>query len=198
MESILATFELALFIVLPLILFYQRMGLGAKEWVPKVVMLYLTWFFSYALLHELCHLAASWLTGVTILECRLVPHYWEGDFRNAWIKSEFHNDTQLFFSPAAPYLRDLLFLAAGWLMFRKRVMRGTFWEGLLLVLFILSPVYDVFNNYFASVLGSRNDFSTMARSVGTFPVHLFGILLVAGGIIILWNLVASIKKQRDI
>jgi hypothetical protein len=55
MEQLIATIELALIIVLPLILFYRQMKLAPGNIFLKVVLLYLTWFFTYALLHELCH-----------------------------------------------------------------------------------------------------------------------------------------------
>jgi hypothetical protein len=198
MDTIIGTIELALIIVLPLIIFYQKLNRSTKIYVPYVALLYLTWFFSYALMHELCHIAGSWVTGAKIIDYQLIPKYLEGDFSNAFVKSEFKNSLQLFVSPASPYLRDLLFIFAGYIIFRRKNLSGSFLEGLLLVLFILSPVYDVFNNYFAFVLGAQNDFSTICKTAGSFVTHAMGLSIILAGVYILYILFVRTKKHADI
>jgi hypothetical protein len=196
MDTIIGTIELALIIVLPLIIFYQKLNRSIKIYAPYVALLYLLWFFSYALLHELCHMFGSWITGAKIIDYQLFPKYLEGDFSNAFVKSEFKNSLQLFVSPASPYLRDLVFICTGYLIFRRKNLSGSFMEGLLLVLLILSPVYDVFNNYFAFILGARNDFSTICKTTGSFVTHAMGLLIIFAGIFILWDLFARIKNLQ--
>lgn len=196
MEKAIGTIELALILVLPLILFYQRMARAPGSWVPFVAMQYLLWFFSYALLHEMCHVLGSWITGAKIIEYQLIPEYWKGDFTHAFVKSEFTTSLQLLISPASPYLRDLVFIFIGFLLFRSRQITGSFMDGFWLVLFVLSPVYDVFNNYFAFVLGARNDFSAIARMAGAPLTHAFGWFVLLLGILILGNLFAGIKNRR--
>jgi hypothetical protein len=198
MEQLIATIELALIIVLPLILFYRQMKLAPGKIFLKVVLLYLTWFFTYALLHELCHVCGSWITGAEIVEHRLVPHYWEGDYKNAYVKSIFTNDTQGFISPFSPYFRDLIFLGTGYFLLRRRKLTGSFADGLIIVLFVLSPIYDVFNNYFGFVLGARNDFNAMNKVAGMVWTNAIGLLFTLTGIYIVGWLFVKLKKLADI
>lgn len=47
--------------------------------------------------------------------------------------------------------------------------------GLLLVMMILSPIFDIGNNYFAYLLGSMNDFNALGESSSKLFSHLIGI-----------------------
>jgi len=198
MEQLIVSVELALIIVFPLILFYKQMKKSNGKIFLYVGLLYLIWFFTYALLHELCHVCGSLLTGSEIVEHRLVPHYWEGDYKNAYVKSLFTNSLQGFISPFSPYFRDLVFLGIGYFLLWNRKITGTFGDGLLIVLFVLSPIYDVFNNYFGFVLGARNDFNAMNKVAGYFWTNSIGILFTLTGIFLLGWLFVRIKKHADI
>jgi hypothetical protein len=47
--------------------------------------------------------------------------------------------------------------------------------GLILVIMILSPLFDIGNNYFAYLLGSMNDFNALGESSANLFSHLIGI-----------------------
>jgi hypothetical protein len=154
MDDLIVTTELALIIVLPLIVFYQRLCVNYRRYALYVVLVCSIWFATYSLLHESSHLFTSWITGARIGDYRLIPRFWEGDFKNAYVNAELESRFQRFVSPASPYLRDMIFLFVGYAVLKRPGRLHALISGLTLVLFVLSPLYDVVNNYVAFARGS--------------------------------------------
>lgn len=198
MSNIINTVELAVFLILPLILYYQKMQISARIYIPYIAAIYFIWFATYALLHESCHVLGSWITGARIMECRLIPHFWEGDIKNAYVQSELVNKYQLFFSPIFPYLRDILFLYIGYIILKRYTIKNSFITGLVLTVFVLSPIFDVFNNYFAFALGAKNDFYCISGVIGQMGVHVIGLFFTLAGLAVLWKIFQMIGKQPNI
>jgi hypothetical protein len=69
---------------------------------------------------------------------------------------------------------------------------------LIIILFILSPLFDVFNNYFAFVLGAQNDFYGIKGTIGYFWTHTIGLLLTFAGMLTLWRVLVIYRKHPDI
>jgi hypothetical protein len=109
MDKIIFTIELAIIIVLPLIIFFQIINKSFKIYVLYVVLLFLVWFATYSLLHELCHTFGSWLTGAKIKDYQLIPGFWKGDYKTGYVNSVFEDGFQSFISLIYPYFRDLIF-----------------------------------------------------------------------------------------
>ena len=195
-DNIINTIELALLIILPLIIYFQRMNTGYKTYILYVTALYLLWFSTYSLFHELCHIFGSLITGVTINDYQLIPRFWQGDFKNGYVNSVFHNNLQLFISPVSPYVRDIICLWIGYIILKRITILRTFVTGLVLIFFILSPIYDVFNNYFAFVLGARNDFNGIATAIGRFGAHAIGAGFTLAGIVVLYMTALPILKRQ--
>jgi hypothetical protein len=130
----------------------------------------------------------SWITGARIYDYQLIPRFWEGDYKNGYVKSELENGLQLFFSPISPYLRDVIFLATGYVILKKIKITHSFVTGLVIILFVLSPLYDVFNNYFAFVLGAKNDFNCIRGTIGSGWTHVIGLVFTLTGIIVVWRI----------
>lgn len=173
---IISAIEIALLIILPLIIFYQRSKLTRKQYIINIALLYLIWYFSYAGLHELCHMFGSWITGTKILNYQLIPPFWKGDFKTAYVNPQFENNIQAVVSVIMPYLRDIIFLIIGfWLLIRKRI-NNHFIKGLILILFILSPLFDIINNYSVFVLLSFGDFNELSIRLGALYVNVIGLL----------------------
>jgi hypothetical protein len=192
MNNFINTIELALIIILPLILYFQRVQIGYKNYVYAAI-LYLIWFVTYSLFHELCHVFGSWITSAKITDYQLIPRFWEGDFKNGYVKSDLQNGYQLFFSPFSPYLRDMILLFIGYVILKRVIITHSFVTGLVIILFVLSPLYDVFNNYFAFVLGAKNDFYCIKGTIGSFLTHLIGSLFTLTGIIVVLKVYAMLK-----
>lgn len=131
MDNFIAAIELALLIIFPLIIFYQNTNKSYKLYILYIVLLYLMWFVTYALLHELCHVFGSWITGAKIKDYQLMPQFWKGDFKTGYVHADFENGFQSFISPLSPYLRDLIFLFIGYSMLIRKKNRQFFyyWSG---------------------------------------------------------------------
>jgi hypothetical protein len=198
MDKLITTIEIALIILLPLIRFYQRSTWTYKSYILNIILLYLIWLFSYAILHELCHMLGSWITGAKILDYQLIPPYWKGDFKTAYINSHFENDFQAFVSGIFPYFRDIVFSTIGFLILKRKGINNSFFIGLIFILFILSPLYDIVNNYLAFVLGALNDFNGLAIRFGHFFTNTIGILFTSITIIIMFGILKIYKNYPEI
>jgi hypothetical protein len=162
-------------IVLPLILFYQRSTWTYKEYLPSIMIIYLIWYLSYGLFHELMHLLGAWIFDKTVYEIKLFPKFWAGDFGSGYVKYDYQHDSKDFIVILLPYARDILLLALGYLLIVYVEIKKPFMIGLILVIMILSPLFDIGNNYFAYLLGSMNDFNALEESSSKLFSHLIGI-----------------------
>lgn len=196
--DIITTIKLALLIVFPLIVFYKRKNKDSRSYILYVASLYLIWFLTYSLLHELSHMFGSWITGAKIEDYQLIPRFWEGDFKTGYVHSVFTNGFQSVISPIFPYFRDLVFLFIGYFVLKRKKITNSFVTGLVIVLFVLSPLFDIFNNYFIFVLGTPDDFSNIEAVIGFFWTHAIGLLLTLTGILILWKVFTIYREDKDV
>ncbi len=177
MNDLISAVEIALLIILPIVVFYQNKNISAKLYSKHVVILYLIWFFTYALLHELCHLLGVWIAGVKVIDYQLMPKFWLGEYKTGYINTVYQNNWQEFTTVIMPYLRDFILLIIGYHIFKRNKVQNIFSAALIIILFILSPLFDVVNNYFAFVLGAHTDFYALKNSIGSIAANLIGIFL---------------------
>jgi hypothetical protein len=197
MLDLVSMLEVALLILLPLILFYRRSHLPKRQQIMGIAALYAIWFLSYAVMHELSHMIGSWITGTRIAGSQLIPPFWKGDFRTAYVDSRFENATQAAVSVLLPYLRDIAFMATGlWLTARKKV-DGHFLAGLILVLLMLSPLFDIINNYSGFLLQAGGDFRELSKWIGMGYAHLAGALLTAMAFFIAARIYLTHQDRHD-
>ncbi|NOU18042.1 MAG: hypothetical protein HOO91_10860 [Bacteroidales bacterium] len=172
---IISVLEIALLIMFPLILFYQRSIWTYKKYLPSIMIIYLIWYLSYMLFHELMHMLGAWIFDKTIYETKLIPKFWAGDLGSGYIRYDYKSDSKDFIIILLPYVRDIILLALGYLLIIKVEIKKPFMIGLILVIMILSPLFDIGNNYFAYLLGSMNDFNALGESSNKLFSHLIGI-----------------------
>lgn len=196
MNDILTTIELALIIILPLIIFYKRKNKNPRSYILYIVLLYLIWFVTYSLLHELSHAIGSWITGTKIGGYQLMPRFWAGDFKTGYVGSVFTNGFQNFISNISPYVRDLIFMFIGYFVLKRKKIINSFGAGLFIIMFVLSPLFDVFNNYFGFVIGIYTDFNNIKMIIGSFWTHAIGLLLTLVGIFILLRVFTIRTRER--
>jgi len=191
---ILSVIEIALLIMLPLVLIYQRSSWTYKDYVPSIVIIYLIWYLSYALFHELMHLLRAWIFDKTIFEIQLIPKFWKAEFGTGYINYDYQSDPKDFIIVLLPYARDIILLAIGYFVIIKMELKKPFILGLSVVILILSPLYDIGNNYSAYLLGSMNDFNALGESSSKLITHSIGIsfFMIATLITLL-----IIKKLKD-
>ncbi len=191
---ILSVLEIALLIMLPLVLFYQRSSWTFKEYGSSIVIIYLIWYLTYALFHELSHMFGAWIFDKTIFEFQLIPKFWKGELGTGYINYDYKSDSKDFIIILLPYAKDIILLAVGYFVIIKMEMKKPFILGLILVLLILSPLFDIGNNYSAYLLGSMNDFNALGESSSKLISHLIGISFFMTSALIT---LLIIKKFKD-
>src|SRR5512138_2455100 len=104
MNYLLVTFEILLTVVAPLLVLYKRVTRRPQTMVACVSTIPVLWYFVYAPIHELSHLLGAYLVGAQVVEVKLIPRFWAGEFAGAWIRSVgFTNEWSQFIMTFAPY-----------------------------------------------------------------------------------------------
>jgi len=179
MNLIISTIEIALIIMLPLILFYQRSKWKTKPLLIWIPFIYLLWYLTYGVFHEFMHLIGVWLSGKEIYQLHLFPHFWKGQFGPLYVNYDFQGDSWDFIIILLPYLRDILLAIIGYVIIKRKTLNHPIITGLVLVIFILSSLYDVSDNYIAYLMGYMNDFNALKVSSNIFIAHFIGISIIA-------------------
>lgn len=178
MTIILNTLQIAVVIILPLVLYLKFYNCDRKKLFNYIIMIYFIWFLSYSFLHELSHLSASYLLGAEIISFNLIPDFFSGDFSNAFVDSRFNNNNQVFFSVLAPYIRNIISVIIYLLFFQKIKNTGIFIKALLFILLILSPTFDIINNYSGFIIFGEGDFQELSKHFGALFPHIIGNCLL--------------------
>ncbi len=169
---------LMLLVVLPLAIFISRSR-------PKVnialywLVLYPAWYLSTTVFHEGAHLLAATVLGVQVKAVRLIPHFWRGDFADAYVNTGPWTPFQAAVVSTAPYWSGVAWVACGLLILRR--LRGTplLLASLVLTVFCLRPLADLVNNYFGVVVFRFGDFRYAAGALGYPLMHLLALSLLA-------------------
>jgi|GEM_PF-4156157 hypothetical protein len=73
---------------------------------------------------------------------------------------------------------------------RRIKINNSFFRGLILTILVLSPAFDVVNNYMAYLFGSLNDFNALKITSSNLVANSIGsifVLITVGGI--LWMII---------
>ena len=197
MHNLINTSEIALFIMLPLIIFYKQSKWNLKSYIILIPILYLIWYLTYMLFHELTHWLGAWIFGKEVFEYKLIPRFWEGDFGSGYIKYDFKGDTKDFFIVILPYVRDIFFLIVGYLLLKKQIIKTSFLAGLVLLMLLLSSLYDISNNYLAYVFGSLNDFNSLKISSTSFISNFIGISFMLTAMFLTYKTIKISKEYPN-
>jgi hypothetical protein len=178
MYKLINTIEIALLILLPLIIFYRRSIWSYKMYVFIIPVLYLIWYLSYGLMHELSHMAGIWMSGKELFDYQLMPHFWKGDYGTGFVNYDFKGNLTDLCITILPYIRDIVLLIIGFVILKKKIPKQSFITGLILLLLVLSSLYDVSNNYLAYLMGSLNDFNAITIAASGLFSNLAGISFI--------------------
>ena len=174
---ILTTLQIALLIILPLLLYYRRMNLRMPQIVLFIVILYVIWYVTYSPLHELRHLLPAVALNEHIMEVQLFPHFLQGELSGGHITTQYSSRHNEFVIVLFPYLTDMFLAILGTVVLTKWVSQpGPLVFGLMLTMFVTSPLFDVVNNYVAFVIGSKNDFNAIGYTTSVATAHTIGII----------------------
>ncbi len=173
-SQLLITLEILLVIVAPLLLLYLRASCSLRVSVLCLLTLPILWYFCYSPLHEMSHVAGTYLAGSTVTYYKLIPSLWLGEFGRAWVTSEgLKHNWQLLTSTSFPYILDILSLIVGILILKQSLSKRPFVIGFLFMLLCLRPAFDFVCEPIDFLLGGRGDIYCVELIIGPFFPWLF-------------------------
>ena len=176
---LLYTFEILLVVVMPLLILYLKGNWPLRKVIPCLVVIPILWYFTYAPLHELSHAAGNYLVGGNVIEYRLIPRFWLGEFARAWvIPSGITQSWQQLTMSAFPYMLDIVCFVVAFFVFRRGFSRNPFFTGLAFMLLCLRPACDFVFEPIAFLTGNRNDFYAIQQIVGPFAIWSFILISI--------------------
>ena len=177
--SFLIISEVLLAVVLPLLVLYLRSAWPPHITIPCLVSVPLLWYLTYAPLHELSHVAATYLMGGTVTSMKLIPSFWRGEFGRAWITTAgITEQWQQLLMTAFPYILDLISITVGLAILRRTAFGKPYVVGILFMLLCLRPAFDLICETIAFVLDERGDLYYIALAVGSGTIWLLLLLSV--------------------
>lgn len=178
MDRIIGTLGISLIIILPLIRFYQRSSWTKTQTLIGIIGLTALWFLIATPLHELSHMIGAKISGVKITDYQLLPRYWTGDFRTAYIKT--HNETliQEFIIRTAPYFRDLIIAIIGFIVLKSKKVTNSFIVGFIFVFFLLNSIFDIVTNFLGYAIDNDGDLNGLSLLIGHFWTYFLGIFII--------------------
>jgi hypothetical protein len=180
--ELLATFEIALTIVAPLLALYLRGRWPLPVVVACLLALPILWYLTYSPLHELSHVIGTYAVGGTVTSVKLIPRFWAGEFARAWITTEGVTASwQQLVMTAFPYALDVACIGISYVVLQGRFKSKPFVLGLLVLLLCLRPLFDLVCEAVAFLLGGKGDFYAMAQLVGAPVLWVLVLAAIALG-----------------
>jgi hypothetical protein len=164
---------------MPLLVLYLKGNWPLRKVIPPLVIIPVLWYFTYAPLHELSHAAGLYLVGGKVIDYRLIPRFWLGEFGGAWItQSGITQSWQQLTMTASPYMLDIVCFVVAIFVFRRGFSRKPFFIGLAFMLLCLRPAMDFVCEPIAFLSGDRNDFYAIQQIVGPFAIWSFILISI--------------------
>ena len=178
-DTLLTTFEILLIIVTPLLVLYLRGRWPMRTITACLCCIAVLWYLTYAPIHELSHALGTTLVGGKIVDIKLIPSFWEGQFAVAWVTSVGLVDRswQQLVMTGAPYVIDVAFVVASLVVLRRPPSRSALVVGLLFMLLCLRPTFDLVCETVGFVGGFHGDLWHMELVIGS--AALWSFLLVS-------------------
>jgi hypothetical protein len=127
----------------------------------------------------LSHAAGTYLVGGKVIEYRLIPRFWLGEFGGAWaIPSGYTQSWQQLTSSAFPYMLDIVCFVVAIFAFRRGFSRNPFFIGLAFMLLCLRPACDFVCEPIGFLAGDKGDFYVIQQIVGPFAIWSFILISI--------------------
>ena len=171
---LLTTFEIILTIVTPLLALYLRGQWPLRTVTACLCGIPVLWYLTYAPIHELSHAIGTSLVGGRVVDTKLIPSFWEGQFAVAWVTSDgLDQSWQQLVMLGAPYVIDVACVVASLVVLRRRLSRNALVVGLLLMLMCLRPTFDLVCETIGFVGGFHGDLWHMQLIIGSAALWPF-------------------------
>jgi hypothetical protein len=189
----LATIELVGLFLSPLIIFYLRNNWSPVKWIINIIVISILVILSYSFIHESSHVIGVYIIGSKPIEVHLIPDFWKGEYTTAWVRSEPVDGWLGIIPGLSPYIKDIICLVLGLLIFRKIKINNSFLAGLIYAFFCLVPLFDIVNNYFIKLIIGKvegNDFYGITLGWGETWAKIIGSCFSVIAIVIsIWILI---------
>lgn len=173
-KELLITLEILLVIVTPLLFLYLRGNWPLRTIIPCLLSIPILWYLTYSPLHELSHVAGTYLVGGKVIYIKLIPRFWLGEYARAWITPVgLTQSWQQLFTTGSPYILDVVCIVAGMFVLRRGFSRNPFVVGLVFMLLCLRPAFDFVCEPIAFLSGDQGDFDAIQRIIGSILTWLF-------------------------
>ncbi|PKN83470.1 MAG: hypothetical protein CVU46_16920 [Chloroflexi bacterium HGW-Chloroflexi-8] len=171
---LLVTCEILVIVVMPLLVLYRKGNWPLRKIIPSLVVIPVIWYFSYSIVHELSHAAGTYLVGGKVIDYRLIPRFWLGEFRGAWATpGGLTQSWQQLTAHVFPYLMDIVCFVSAILIFRRGSSRNPFVIGIAFMLLCLRPAFNILGETIGLLTGWRGDLYNMQQIVGPFALWSF-------------------------
>lgn len=176
---LLITCEILLVVVIPLLVLYLKGNWPLSKVIPPLVIIPVLWYFTYAPLHELSHAASIYLVGGKVIEYKLIPRFWLGEFGGAWVTpSGITQSWQQLTMSAFPYMLDIVCFVVAIFVFRRGSSGNPFFIGLAFMLLCLRPAIDFVFESIGLLSGFRGDLYNIQQIVGPFAIWSFILISI--------------------
>ena len=193
---LLYTCEIFFAVVTPLLVLYFKGHWSLGKVIPSLVIIPVLWYFTYAPLHELSHAAGLYLVGGKVIDYRLIPRFWLGEFAGAWITpSGIPQSWQQLTFTSFPYLLDVVCFVVVLLVFRRGFPRDPFFAGLAFMILCLRPACDFVFEPIDFLAGDRNDFYALQQLVGPFAIWSF--IVISSGLAV-YSIVSTLSHSVSV
>jgi hypothetical protein len=178
-NELLITIEILIVIVVPLLFLFLKGRWPMRAIISSLLTIPVLWYLAYSPIHELSHIAGTYLVGGKVTFYKLIPSFWKGEFGHAWITSEGLSESwRQLVSTSFPYLLDVACITAGSFILRKHFHFDPFIFGLVFMLLCLRPTFDFVCETIAFLSGDRGDLYYIDKTIGsllTWSFLLFSI-----------------------
>lgn len=176
----------------PLLFLYLKGKWPVRSIIPCLLSIPVLWYLTYAPLHELSHLAGTYLVGGKIIYYKLIPRFWLGEFGHAWIIPDGISESwQQLIVTSSPYILDVVCIIASLFVLRRYFSKNPFVVGLIFMLLCLRPAFDFACETIAFLSGNKGDIYNIERIAGSFLTWSFILL---SNILSLFSIVKILKR----
>jgi hypothetical protein len=191
-NAVLITFEILLIIIIPLVSLYLRTKWPMKMIIICLFVIPILWYLTYAPLHEISHILGTYLAGGKVVDVKLIPRFWVGEFAVAWITPiGLSHPWQNLVMLSAPYVLDLASIITAAVVLRRRRFKNAFWAGFLFMLLCLRPTFDLACEAIGFTTGFKGDLFHIQQIVGSVILSSFLLLSL---LIALFVIYAILKR----